>query len=189
MTIDEAIRKIEHFVFIEPGLLAKSIVRNFKKQRHANLDKLRIKGKDRCCWCNVGKIVAPKKRYCTENCRDSAFIYCNPNVPTSKGYLLIQRQSCACAGCGLSYESEIIAKIELYEKTRDEYNNCERRKEIGVTPWPEKAPYHYIFHGTGDWIQVDHIQPIFKGGWGIGLHNVQVLCVDCHKIKTIKEKL
>lgn len=189
MTITEALKHIEHFVFIEPGLLAKSILRDFKKLRNANLAALRIKGADLCCWCNVGKIIKPNRRYCSDGCVSSAFAYCNPNTPTAKGYILMQRQQCACAGCGTLYEKHIISKVINYLKERDERNSDERRKELGLMLWPDKTPYTYIFHNTGWFIQVDHIHPIFRGGSGIGLHNIQVLCIDCHKEKTRLENI
>lgn len=32
--------------------------------------------------------------------------------------------------------------------------------------------------------ETDHVIPIYKGGFPLGLSNVQLLCEDCHKIKT-----
>jgi 5-methylcytosine-specific restriction endonuclease McrA len=47
--------------------------------------------------------------------------------------------------------------------------------------------YFQIGDNTGDRWQVDHIIPIHNGGAGVGLSNVQVLCVECHKKKTARE--
>lgn len=46
-------------------------------------------------------------------------------------------------------------------------------------------------------VQVDHIHPVggFRGDWNAyvsnlfcGAHNLQVLCIDCHKKKTLGER-
>lgn len=43
--------------------------------------------------------------------------------------------------------------------------------------------------GIGDVVHVDHIVPLFKGGAGFGLSNIQVICVACHRQKTIEERV
>jgi len=41
--------------------------------------------------------------------------------------------------------------------------------------------------GEQDELQVDHITPAMNGGLNVG-SNLQMLCVDCHKTKTAKER-
>lgn len=41
---------------------------------------------------------------------------------------------------------------------------------------------------TGEPLQVDHIIPVHQGGGGRWLDNYQLLCVDCHKIKTKQDR-
>lgn len=36
--------------------------------------------------------------------------------------------------------------------------------------------------------ELDHCTPIFKGGQSLGHENHQLLCRDCHKIKTVEER-
>ena len=35
--------------------------------------------------------------------------------------------------------------------------------------------------------QVDHVQPLYKGGTD-AVENLQSLCIECHSIKTLKDK-
>lgn len=37
-------------------------------------------------------------------------------------------------------------------------------------------------------IEVDHMTPIFKGGQSLGHENLQLLCRQCHKIKSVEER-
>lgn len=48
--------------------------------------------------------------------------------------------------------------------------------------------YFQIGYKIGSLFHLDHCKPLFMGGDGIGIHNVQILCVPCHKTKTIKER-
>jgi 5-methylcytosine-specific restriction endonuclease McrA len=41
--------------------------------------------------------------------------------------------------------------------------------------------------GKQDELQIDHITPAMHGGLNVG-SNLQMLCVDCHKAKTAKER-
>jgi len=41
--------------------------------------------------------------------------------------------------------------------------------------------------GKQDELQIDHISPAMHGGLNVG-SNLQMLCVDCHKAKTAKER-
>ena len=36
--------------------------------------------------------------------------------------------------------------------------------------------------------EVDHIIPIFKGGTALGWDNIQLLCQDCHRLKSAQER-
>lgn len=36
--------------------------------------------------------------------------------------------------------------------------------------------------------EIDHIKPIYQGGPSIGFDNLQLLCHECHKIKTAEDR-
>jgi 5-methylcytosine-specific restriction endonuclease McrA len=130
-----------------------------------------------CAWCNKEPPTKRSKRYCSKVCKESANFFCYPQHASTKAFLLIHRQNCACARCGLSFEEEIAEHIRrrLRMKPGEELKAAEK-----VTLWQ-------VGYETGNHWHVDHIVPIWKGGSGVGIDNVQVLCVPCHKRKTAEE--
>jgi 5-methylcytosine-specific restriction endonuclease McrA len=40
----------------------------------------------------------------------------------------------------------------------------------------------------GEALQVDHILPVHQGGGGRWLDNYQLLCIGCHKSKSVRER-
>lgn len=169
---------IENFNFVPPGVVTLEILKPQQYNRTANLAQLVVLH-GRCCWCNERDILPPKKRYCSDDCKESAFIYCNPQSPTSKGWQLLNRQGFSCACCGLSFEEEIRKRIQHYLKMFAQ----------GYYKWSKgKVSLHYIANNMGHIFSADHIKPLFLGGFGLGLHNIQVLSSKCHETKTIKER-
>lgn len=47
--------------------------------------------------------------------------------------------------------------------------------------------YGYYLVPNGQWAECDHIIPIFLGGADLDLDNLQTLCDDCHKKKSVEE--
>lgn len=72
---------------------------------------------------------------------------------------LFQRQEGKCAHCGYDFSS----KIKKWYYSHGGYNVAD----------------------NGD---VDHIIPIHKGGEILGIENLQLLCRDCHIIKSSNER-
>jgi hypothetical protein len=134
-----------------------------------------------CSWCNEMPIPRSKRKYCSEDCQKSAMMYCNPQSPATKAWLLINRQMCSCAGCGLSFEDDLIDRIQRQARHYI-------KMQMKGYNYPDRVSYHAIGDNWGEETQVDHIHPIFKGGDGIGLKNIQVLCRECHKRKTVEER-
>lgn len=147
------------------------------------MDKLQPQDR-KCAWCETEYITGRRRKYCSDTCDMMSLFFCFPQHPSAKAFILIELQGCACARCGLSYEDELQQKID--RRWRDQHT-----KPSYNSRWePDDSPVSYFWcgYGTGDRLQVDHIIPLHKGGDGVGLHNVQVLCIDCHKEKT-KEDL
>lgn len=173
---------LDNFNLIEPGIVAFDILKSDLFHRNANLAQLVVL-QGRCCWCNKNDIFPPRKRYCSDDCKESAFVWCNPQSPTSKGWMLLNRQDFSCACCGLSFEEEIRKKIKNYFQmiAKGYYSYLKEHEKY-------KASLYFIGHNFGHIFNADHKVPLFLGGQGLGLDNVRVLSVHCHQKKTIEEK-
>lgn len=169
-----------------PGEITLQVLGNVKNfRRSVSLSELPIlEGK--CSWCNTRETATRRRKYCSNECADSAFYYCCPQNPTTRMHVLLKLQDCACAGCGEIFDTEIDQLVDkhwehILKMKRLNYN----KSYYGAL---DKVKLGMIGNGTGDKWQVDHIIPIHRGGRGIGLDNIQVLCVPCHKKKTIWER-
>lgn len=188
---ESAMLKVKPIALVEPGPNVREILQARAAQRYTGKDILKPiivesptdsktrMGKRLCAWCNVKPITRDHwaAKYCSPDCRQSADFFCHPQSPDAKAWILINRQSCACAGCGTSYEEYVTAKIL---RKYDDWNEGEKK--------PKPITFFGIGYSTGHVWHVDHIVPLFKGGAGIGLDNVQVLCVPCHHKKTAEER-
>src|SRR5574343_464304 len=103
MTLDEALSHItDRLTFVPPGPEALEQMSGHRK-RSFNLSDLKIVEKSYdlnivrlCAWCGNGKLPTRRHKYCSPACSDSAYIYCNPQSPGAKGYILVELQNCAC---------------------------------------------------------------------------------------------
>lgn len=98
------------------------------------------------------------------------------------------------------------------ETTSNRSHYCSEQCKTSAYIWcsPQQNPSHFIIqqdykcnlcstdfreeHEDGVmrlrsdvWIEIDHIEPIWNGGEGLGVHNHQALCSQCHKDKTSRE--
>lgn len=175
--IDE-LNLMQPVILVEPCSYALSQLEACGSRRGFNPSD--IKGRiGRCAWCDK-RLKGARRKWCSDQCVQSMAFRCFPQQPDVKMHRLIHKQGFACAGCGESFEQEIRAKI-LHE-----FNYWNKHKKPGSKP--ELVSYFRLGYGTGDRWQTDHIIPIFKGGKGICPTNIQVLCVPCHKSKTIEER-
>lgn len=169
---------IDRFTLVEPGPNGQALIKKSVGVRYLNASDLpRIEG--RCAWCEINPIESTKRgaaqvKYCSDDCRRSLSIMFSPQSPGTRAFILIERQACACAGCGLSIEDEMAEVARRWSQLNK----------------GEKLSYHQV--GYGMWkiptkFEVDHVQPLHRGGLGVCLNNVQVLCIKCHKRKTRME--
>lgn len=172
---------LSSFEFQYPGPLAAEILRGHRFKRSCALSNL-IQPKDGTCkWCNVHKVPG-KRHYCSDECSDSAYMFCYPQKPGAKMWIFIKLQSCTCTFCGEIFEDQIREMIEKdYARTKKWLD------EKGLPP--ESVGFSLLGLGTGDRWHVDHIIPISRGGDGIGFENVQVICKVCHLKKTAREAM
>lgn len=164
--------KVKFVDYTEPGPMALEHLSKFLNNRYAVLWDLKpIDGK--CAWCNSNQIPKRKKKYCSDLCSESAYAWTNPQK-YAKAFLL-KRQQFACVGCGISFE-EILEK-----KVKDIFRRSRLSESDTITDWR-------LTYCCGELFHVDHIEPIHKGGVGIGFKNVQILCPPCHHKKSGQER-
>jgi len=173
---------LEDFTPVNPGKTALSHLEPFKKQRWTSATKLIPPHSPLgflCAWCNSALIGNGLKKYCDEDCRRSAYMYIHPQDVSLKVWILIKRQACACAICREDFEDRIADLINR--------RASHAMRHTGIVAQFSSLKYFEIGHSTGDIWEVDHVLPIHKGGDGIGFDNVQVVCVKCHRKKTVTD--
>jgi 5-methylcytosine-specific restriction endonuclease McrA len=144
-----------------------------------------------CAWCRKGVLKSRRHKYCTPACGSSAFFYCYPQAPETKMWRLLELQGGACKACGELREEELISlivrRLEVSQSHWDRHSPQWARFS-DVPPRPTRVSYRLVGDNTGHLWQSDHVVPIFRGGAGFGLENVQVLCAPCHNLKTAAER-
>lgn len=142
------------------------------KKRSLALDQ--IKGeKGHCKWC-MTKIENTRKKYCSKDCKDSAWAFFYPQKYARK--YLIQRQGNNCAHCGYCFDD----KTKKYK--RNESYAVGWDKDTGKSIRKDDICY---YDDMGD---IDHIIPIHQGGEILGIENHQILCKECHHKKSARER-
>lgn len=187
--LKEALELVETFTLVPPGAQAVFLLEKHKYQRSIAMSKLSnmtLVGTKHCAWCEKIEMVG-RKKYCSKDCAYSAEVYFYPQSNTSKIWMLIHRQDCACIGCGVSFEEFLVKRIQR----KFDYFNSESYYSYLGTKKPEKPvklTYFSLGRDTGDIIHTDHKTPLFRGGKGVGIDNIQILCVKCHRRKTALER-
>lgn len=155
-------------------ILAKS------RERRENLSLLKPvveEGIKRCVWC-LDELPKGCRKYCSTLCSDSAFAHFNPQSKAGLQYLLVL-QDFRCNQCGFDYRPflEMLFEREITQDSLVEYSY-------------EFNNLSYLMRREGfeEFLpEVDHILAIGLGGESLGLDNHQVLCRECHKIKTVED--
>lgn len=190
MGIEQVTKYLSQVVtYVTPGPKAKEIISKYRFQRSAALSYLGplIMGEDKICgWCNEIVLTGRQQKYCSHNCLNSAHFNFYPQHPATKIFILFHLQQCACAGCGVTFEDFFEDKAKRIDE-RLRLDNEKWRHRLNL-PEYKGLGYWHLGDNTGHIIQVDHKEAIFRGGDGIGLENIQVLCLQCHKDKTKKER-
>lgn len=153
------------------------------KERSFNLANLKVikistgehtKPERFCAWCATEKLTHGNQKYCSNNCSTSAMAWAYPQKEDSLGMLLIA-QEWKCKLCQFDYlpimQGIISREWHFYKGALND------------------LPWHYFKRLKGACLkknkpEVDHIEPIYKGGQTIGLENHQAICYTCHKAKT-----
>lgn len=180
--VNEAfITLMEDVKLVPPGAVAAAIIDSSGQKRTVPKDLLK-KIEDMCAWCGVVKVLDKRRKYCSPSCSHSSSCHFYPQSNAPKAFLLVHRQSCACAGCGLSFEDELVDRLK---KIHTDWNSPTSYRP---KPTRELVTWWRLAYNTGHLWHVDHIVPLHQGGQGIGLENIQILCVKCHFLKSADER-
>ncbi|XP_054915581.1 DNA annealing helicase and endonuclease ZRANB3 [Poeciliopsis prolifica] len=123
-------------------------------------------------------------RFCSHRCQEEFQLRSSRTFMRS---CVLEAEQGVCQQCGLKAH-------ELFLKVRDAPTS--KRKEILENTWlaqlpPERLNKMICAPVEGDFWQVDHIQPVYRGGGQCSMDNLQTLCTTCHKNRTalqVKER-
>lgn len=130
-----------------------------------------------CIWC-LSVLSGKKHKWCSEECINSALAWAAPQS-TFGLRVLLGRQQCSCAKCGVSYSTYLDQALSMASIHRGYlYPRIETKKiDILMRIFKRLIPKEIK-------PEIDHIIPICLGGVALGLDNCQILCRSCHKKKT-----
>ncbi len=141
-----------------------------------------IDGVKYCAWCAVNPVEKGRQKYCSKSCVDSSTIYLDPACDLSIQYH-VARQNLACNLCGYSFTEgsrlRLERLIEIYGK-----NSVRIKWFLELKP-EEQVMRGYHLLPEDRKIEMDHILPVAAGGDVLTVDNIQAICKDCHKSKTV----
>lgn len=142
-----------------------------------------------CVWCGDPlKTRHPNARYCKDRlCAESAYAWSNPQGPEGRHHLLV-RQGFKCNMCQFDWKPYVEMAyqhgIKHFWLGWDRDGGDYTQQYIW---WVWQREWGYLKLAKAHQPEVDHIEPIYKGGCSLGLENHQVICYTCHKKKTSKD--
>lgn len=163
--------------------LIPEITRTYKKRMYSlSLLKLPEGLKKKCVWC-IEPLKGRQRRWCSDECVNSATAWAYPQKEHALGVLLI-RQNFKCQACQFDWGAIIEA---MYLRPRIPYGISVAKDNWRTTfcySLVHKLKDEMHLNNKSHRVEIDHIVPISKGGVSLGLDNHRALCYDCHKIKT-----
>lgn len=142
------------------------------------------------CRVCAEDVVDGRWNYCSERCRDIANAVQRMFIWDRIREQVLDRDGYRCQNCGVSKEMASRAHWTINDQIKKEVPHPGGEDGDGDWDcWREQRrrmreqyglPLHEEF-------QVDHIQPISKGGHRFDESNLQTLCKACHHEKTAEE--
>uniref|UniRef100_A0A3B3Y0N0 Zinc finger, RAN-binding domain containing 3 n=1 Tax=Poecilia mexicana TaxID=48701 RepID=A0A3B3Y0N0_9TELE len=119
-------------------------------------------------------------RFCSHRCQEEFQLRSSQTFMRS---CVLEAEQGICQHCGLKAH-------ELFLKVRDA--PASKRKEILENTWLAQLPLKQLNEMIrvpveGDFWQVDHIRPVYRGGGQCSMDNLQTLCTACHKARTAQQ--
>ncbi|XP_051549131.1 DNA annealing helicase and endonuclease ZRANB3 [Myxocyprinus asiaticus] len=118
--------------------------------------------------------------FCSPACMEDFQLRSNQSFMRAR---VLETEQGVCQHCGLNAH-------QLYLQVRDA--PCTHRKEILDNTWLAQLPLKQLnemIHNPveGQFWQVDHINPVYRGGGQCSLENLQTLCTVCHRMRTAQQ--
>jgi hypothetical protein len=155
------------------------------KKRTYNLSDLQLPQGvyKKCVWC-LGSLPASRRRWCSDECTDSAMAWATPQKEHGLGHLLL-RQNFKCNVCAFDW-GEVVENIyATYVKTPYGWVEARDTWRFKFSYWLTRRLKATMAAKDKDHrLEVDHVLAISKGGQSLGLDNHQAICHLCHKTKT-----
>jgi len=130
-----------------------------------------------CAVC--GKAGLHKSlKYCGDKCRNEAYIRTSPSYARAKVHRR-DKGICAMCGCDTSKLKRILKRASIYNDKNGRYRYVEYTDRQAV----REIQKDIGFTRRHLW-EMDHIQPVCKGGGLCGLDNLRTLCIPCHTAET-----
>uniref|UniRef100_A0A1A7WV27 Zinc finger, RAN-binding domain containing 3 n=1 Tax=Iconisemion striatum TaxID=60296 RepID=A0A1A7WV27_9TELE len=119
-------------------------------------------------------------RFCSQRCQEEFQLRSSQTYMRSR---VLEAEQGVCQHCGLNAH-------ELFLKVRDAPPS--QRKEMLENTWLAQLSLKQLNEMIrapveGDFWQVDHIRPVYKGGGQCSLDNLQTLCTVCHRSRTAQQ--
>lgn len=144
---------------------------------------------DSVCRVCSEPVVDGRWNYCSERCRRIANAVQRMFIWDEIREKILTRDGHTCQRCGVSKDHYWLAKRHIRDRIHELTAPLENRETIArVHQAREAFRDRYNLREIGDVeFQVDHIQPISKGGHPFDEANLQTLCRECHVEKTAQE--
>lgn len=150
-----------------------------KRVGHNNLSEIPPKvvlGRKVCLNCDK-PLPKRRRKYCKDWCSNEFF---RKNNHAAMRMYLIKKVSGVCAMC---------TKIPIIKEENNHMSNKQfirhMKQYFPQTTLVLTGQYCVRIHDSG--LILDHIKPIAIGGEEFDEENLQILCIDCNKIKTRKD--
>lgn len=151
---------------------------------------------DSCRVCDE-PVVDGRWNYCSERCRKIANAVQRMFIWGEVRGSILARDSYRCQECGMAKFHYRRAKRHISERVGElvkplERGENESAREYDYYRWAVarhflRDRYNYNSIGQPPTFEVDHINPISKGGHPFDERNLQTLCEGCHAEKTARE--
>jgi hypothetical protein len=152
-----------------------------RSYRLSDFNSFKLDGKNKnCVWC-LSVLPGKKQKWCSAACIASALAWAQPNG--SHGLrVLLYRDGFECANCQFSYRSLFLDAFRKVRRRNDFRFPRIKSKRIEklIKSFRRLVP-------TNIRPEVDHVIPVSLGGQTLGFENLQILCRQCHKVKSKKD--
>lgn len=169
-----------------PDLMASGKTRFLTTEEKAKTT-LRAKKEGLCRWCglDVKRLSTKRRTFCSDECVHEF------NIRSSSSYIrqyIAKRDKYICQICGLDCYG-FLHKLRCYVKEQSikrPISTYEDRKELEIEFFDMYNMEWVNTRNRSTLYDIDHINPVIKGGAQCGEENLRTLCLRCHRIETAR---